>query len=169
MLRSFLRGIDAASDWIGKVVSFLIYVGIGVLIYEVVLRYIFNAPTIWAHGMTQRLFAVYYVLLGAYTLRQKGHVNIDVFYNHFSTRGRAILDLVTSVLFFLFCGLLLWKGLDFAMTSVGMLERDNSVFNAPIYPVKVMLPVGALLLVLQGLANFIRNLFTAVTGRQYEH
>ena len=47
--------------------------------------------------------------------------------------------------------------------------KDNSVFNAPIYHVKIMLPVGALLIILQGLANFIRNFATAVTGRQYEH
>ncbi len=169
MLRSLLKVVDATSEWSGKIVSFLIFAGIAVLVYEVVLRYLFNAPTIWAHGMTQRLFAAYYILLGAYTLRQAAHVKIDVVYNHFSIRTRAILDLFTALFFFLFCGVLLWKGLDFAVTSVGMKERDNSVFNAPIYPVKVMLPVGALLILLQGLANFIRNLVTAATGRQYEH
>jgi TRAP-type mannitol/chloroaromatic compound transport system permease small subunit len=169
MLKSVLSAIDVTSDWSGKIVSFLIYVGIGMLVYEVVLRYLFNAPTIWAHSMTQRLFAVYYVLLGAYTLRQGAHVRIDAIYNKFSVRTRAILDMVTSVLFFLFCGLLLWKGIDFAMTSIEQREKDNSVFNAPIYHVKIMLPVGALLIILQGLANFIRNFATAVTGRQYEH
>ena len=169
MLRTLLRTIDATSDWSGKLVSFLIYAGVVVLVYEVVLRYLFNAPTIWAHGITQRLFAAYYILLGAYALRQGAHVNIDVIYKRFSIRIRAILDLATATLFFLFCGVLLWKGLDFAMTSVGMQERCNTVFNAPVYPVKVMLPVGALLIILQGLADFTRNLITAVTGRQYEH
>lgn len=170
MLRSVLKGIDATSEWSGKVISFLIYAAIGVLIYEIVLRYLFNAPTIWAHGITQRIIATYAILLGAYTLRQGGHVKVDILYNRLSMRGRAILDLFTAIFFLLFCGVLLWQGGEFAWTSVKILERCNTIpFNAPLYPVKVMLPVGAFLILLQGLAQFTRNLITAVTGRQCEH
>lgn len=169
MLKSLLKAVDATSDWSGKIISFLIFAGIGVLVYEVALRYIFNAPTIWAHGMAQRMFTVYYVLLGAYTLRLRGHVRIDVVYNRFSLRTRAIIDMVMAIFFFLFCGVLLWKGMDFALTSVKMGEKSNDVFNAIIYPVKVMLPVGALLIIIQGLAEFTRSFITAITGRTYEH
>ena len=164
VLRSVLKGIDATSDWSGKLVAFLIYAGIGVLVYEVVLRYLFNAPTIWAHGVAQRLFAAYAILLGAYTLRQGGHIKVDILYNRFSIRTRAILDLATATLFLLFCGVLVWKGGIFAWTSVMMEERCNTPFNAILYPVKAMLPLGALLILLQGLAEFTRNLITAVTG-----
>ena len=146
-----------------KIIAFLIYAGIGILVYEVALRYLFNAPTIWAHGISQRLFAAYAILLGAYTLRQGGHVKVDILYNRFSVRTRAILDLFTAIFFFLFCGVLLWKGADFALTAVKIQERCNTAFNAILYPVKVMLPLGALLILLQQLAEFTRNLITAVT------
>ena len=164
MLKSVLKGIDATSDWSGKVVSFLIFIAIGALLYEIVLRYLFNAPTIWAHGITQRVVATYAILLGAYTLRQGGHVKVDILYNRLSIRTRAILDLFTATLFFLFCGVLVWKGGIFAWTSVMMEERCNTVFNAILYPVKVMLPVGAFLIVLQQMAEFTRNVITAVSG-----
>lgn len=165
MVNSVLKGIDAISEWSGKIISFLIFIGIGVLVYEVTARYVFNAPTIWAHGITQRLFASYAILLGAYCLQQGGHVRVDIIYNLFPLRARAILDLIMAVGFFLFCGVLLLWGADFAITSVQMQERCNTVFNAPLYPVKVMVPIGALLIILQGLANFVRSLFIAATGR----
>ena len=164
MLKSVLKAIDAISDSSGKLVSFLIFIGVGVLVWEVTLRYLFNAPTIWAHGVAQRLFATYAILLGAYTLRQGGHVKVDILYNRLSMRTRAILDLFTATLFFLFCGVLVWKGGIFAWTSVMMEERCNTVFNAILYPVKVMLPLGAFLIVLQQMAEFTRNVITAVSG-----
>lgn len=166
MLKSLLKAIDATSDWSGKIVTFLIYAAIGALLYEVVARYAFDAPTIWAHGVTQRIIATYTILLGAYTLRHGGHVKVDILYNRLSIRRRAILDLVTAIFFFLFCGVLLWKGIGFAWTSVMIRERCNDVpFLAPLYPAKVMLPLGAFLIILQGLAEFTRNLITAITGR----
>lgn len=166
MLKSLLKAIDATSDWSGKIVTFLIYAAIGALLYEVVARYAFDAPTIWAHGVTQRIIATYTILLGAYTLRHGGHVKVDILYNRLSIRRRAILDLVTAIFFFLFCGVLLWKGIGFAWTSVMIRERGTDVpFLAPLYPTKVMLPLGAFLILLQGLAEFTRNLVIAVTGR----
>ena len=168
MIRRLFKAIDATSDWSGKLVSFLIFAGMIVLVYEIILRYIFNAPTIWAHGISQRLFATYYILAGAYVLRHKGHISMDVVYNRFSLRGRAILDLITASLFFAYCGVLLWPGALFAWKSLMQLEPCNTVFRAPLYPVKLMIPLGALLIVLQGLAKFARDFITAITGRQYE-
>ena len=165
MLRSVLKAVDATSDWTGRVVSFLIYAGIGVLVYEVALRYLFNAPTIWAHGISQRLFGSYAILLGAYTLRQGGHVSVDIVYNHFPAKIKIVADLIMTLMLFLFCGVLVWKGWGFAWTAVEIQEKCNTPFNAILYPVKVMLPLGALLVLLQALAEFIRKLITAATGR----
>jgi len=123
----------------------------------------------WAHGTSQRLFAIYYVLGGAYVLRYKDHVNVDLIYSRFPLRTKAILDLITSLAFFAFCGVLLWQGLGFALTSLSQLEPDDTPWRAPVYPVKLMIPVGALLILLQGLANFSRNLVTAITGRKCEY
>lgn len=169
MARSLLKIIDSISEWAGKCTSFLILPGIAVLAWEVISRYALNQPTMWAHGTSQRLFAIYYVLGGAYVLRYKDHVNVDLIYSRFPPRTKAILDLITSLAFFAFCGVLLWQGLGFALTSLSQLEPDDTPWRAPVYPVKLMIPVGALLILLQGLANFSRNLVTAITGRKCEY
>jgi TRAP-type mannitol/chloroaromatic compound transport system permease small subunit len=165
-LQKVLTCIDLISDWTGKATSYLILPGILVLSLEVVLRYAFNSPTMWAHGTSQRLFATYYILAGAYVLRHNQHVKVDILYNRLSVRKKALLDLFGSIFFFVFCGVLFWKGLDFAWTSLSQLEPDETPWRAPLYPFKMMVPLGALLILLQGLAKLIRDLTTALTGRE---
>ena len=165
-LKTFLTYIDAISDWSGKGVAYLILPGIIILSWEVVSRYVFNNPTMWAHGTSQRIFATYYILAGAYVLRHDQHVTVDIVYNRLSLRKRAILNLIGGIFFFIFCGVLLWKGIDFAWTSMSQLEPDETPWRAPLYPFKMMIPLGAFLILLQGLAKFIRDLATAITGRE---
>jgi TRAP-type mannitol/chloroaromatic compound transport system permease small subunit len=165
-LASFLKVVDAISEWSGKGIAYLIIPGILILALEVVLRYVFNSPTMWAHGTTQRIFATYYILSGAYILRYNKHVSVDVIYNRFSLRTRANLSLIGSLFFFVFCGVMLWKGIDFTWTSLSQLEPDATPWRAPLYPFKMMIPLGALLILLQGLAKFIRDLMTVITGRE---
>lgn len=169
MGKLFLKSIDAISEWTGKCAAYIILPGIIILAWEVISRYAFNHPTMWAHGSSQRLFAVYYIIGGAYVLRYKDHVGVDIIYNRFSLRTKAGLDLITGLAFFTFCGVLLWQGLGFAITSIIQLEPDDTPWRAPVYPIKLMLPVGAFLILLQGLANFCRSLVTFITGRKYEY
>ena len=103
-LASFLKVIDAISEWSGKGIAYLILPGILILALEVVLRYVFDSPTMWAHGTTQRIFATYYILSGAYIFRYNKHVSVDIVYNRFSLRTRANLSLIGSLFFFVFCG-----------------------------------------------------------------
>jgi len=168
-VKSLLKAIDATSEWSGKVVGFSIYAGTVVLIWEIIMRYAFNAPTMWAHETSLRFFAAYYMLSGAYVLRHRSHINIDVIYNLLSLRGRAIIDLIAALFLFAMCGAYLWYGFPWAWKSVLILETDPTPLRAPLYPMKLMVPLGAFLLLLQGLANFSRDFITAVTGRQYEY
>jgi len=164
-LASMLSIIDSISEWSGRVVCFLIPCTVVVMVYEVVARYGFNAPTEWAYESTIFLFGACMIIGGAYTHRYGAHVNVDIVYGRLSSRGKAILDLFTTMLFFLFVGILLWRGWEFGLTSVRNLEHTDTLWSPPIYFFKMTLPIGAGLLFLQGLAKFIRNLTTAVTGR----
>ncbi len=103
-MNRFISAMDAVSQYSGKWVAWVVYVGIAFLSLEVVLRYVFNSPTVWAHGYTQRLFGSYFVLIGAYTFVNTGHVRVDVIYEHLSEKKRAVLDLVNCAF------LLLWTG-----------------------------------------------------------
>jgi len=168
-MKRLLKIIDRISDWSGRLFSYLLWPGVAVLVYEVVARYVFNAPTIWAHGMTQRIFAVYYFICGAYISLTRSHINMDIVYNRFAPRKRAILDIISFCFFFIFCGVLLWYGSRYAWVSLIRLEPCNTPFRAPLYPIKLMIPIGALLIILQELAQLWRNIYLAITGKSYEH
>jgi TRAP-type mannitol/chloroaromatic compound transport system permease small subunit len=136
-----------------------------VVVFEVVSRYIFRQPSMWAHETSAFIFGGMFLIGGAYGLLTKVHVSMDVLYLRFSTRGRAIVDLVTSLLFFLFCGVLLWVGGQVAWNSIMNRELSATPWAPPIYPLKSAIVFAALLMLLQGLAKFVRDLITAFTGK----
>ena len=166
-MRRVLGGVDIVSEWSGKLVSILIFFMTGVLFLEVMLRYVFNAPTIWAHELTLHLFGAYSVLAGAYVLLHHQHVNIDIIYDRFSPRGRAIIDSVTYLLFFLFIVVMLRYGIMTAWRAVELRQTVSpSPWGSPLWPLKLTLPIAALLMLAQGLAHFIRVLYMAIKGKE---
>jgi TRAP-type mannitol/chloroaromatic compound transport system permease small subunit len=165
-MKRFLTAIDWVSEKSGKGVSFLILLLSVVVLYEIVARYLFNSPTIWAHEIAQMIFGTYVILMGAYVLKHGSHVNVESLYNRFSPRTRAILDLFTWSLFFIFCGLIFWKGAGMAWDSFVVLETGPTSFAPPIYPFKAMIPLGALLILLQGLAKYLRCFLFVITGKE---
>jgi len=158
--------IDMISEWSGKLVSFLLLPLIAFIMYDVLMRYVFNRPTDWAHELSYLMFGTIWIIGGAYALVKGSHVKMEVIYNRLPLRRRAIIDLITAPLFFVFIGILLWKGWDLAWSSVLRLEHSNSFWSPPLYPVKMMIPLGAFLLLLQGVVRFIRDAIIATTGRE---
>jgi len=159
ILKAFLKLIDAVNDRVGNLLSYFLFFFFVLLLMEVILRYFFNSPTVWANELTQMLFGAYTILAGGYILRTGGHVNIDILYSRLSRKQKAVLDIVTSSLFFLFCGMLLVYGGSLAWDSLARFEHSQSAWNPPLYPAKLMIPLAALLLMLQGLAKLIRDIF----------
>lgn len=153
-----LEWVDRLNARVGRVTSYLILAIIAITIWEVFWRYGFNRPTIWVHETSEHLFAIFFLLGGAYTLSQGGHVRVDVLLLRFSERGRISLEMFCSIFFFLFTVLLLWQGIETAWESVAMLERSQSPWGPYIFQVILMVPVAAFLMLLQGVAFFIRNL-----------
>jgi TRAP-type mannitol/chloroaromatic compound transport system permease small subunit len=165
-MEKYLKVIDKISIKSGQAVSFLILPMTAVVLIEIICRYVFNRPTIWVHETAQMIFGAYVILMGAYVLQHKGHVNVDVLYGRFSPRVKAIIDLFTWLLFFFFCGLLLVKGWEMSWESFVARETEPTSFAPPVYPIKAMIPLGALLILLQGLAKFLRDLAVAISGKE---
>ena len=165
-MKRVLHGVDTLSESTGKGLSIFVLVIMCLLLWEIMMRYAFNAPTIWVHETSQHLFGAYSVLAGAYILLKRQHIMVGVIYGRFSPRTRAILDLVTSIMFFLFVGTMLVHGAQMAAYSIERGETSFSPWHPPMYPLRCMLPLGAFLLLLQGLANFIRALSIAFKGRE---
>ncbi len=164
-LRKILKRVNAINDWVGNILSYGILVIFLLLIVEVVRRYFFNSPTVWGNELVQLIFGMYVVLSGGYILKWRGHVNVDLLYSRLSPRWKALLDVITFFLFLLFCGMLLFYGGSLAWESLSTLEHSQSAWNPPLYPFKLMIPFGALLLLLQGCTKLVDDVLILVTGQ----
>ncbi len=168
ILRRFNNLIDQISTKVAAGASYFLILMMVVVAFEVLARYVFNRPTEWAMEITEFILLLIAVLGGAYTLRTGGHVNVDIVYGRFTLRTRAIISLFTSLLVFLFLGILLWKTADMFLTSLRLDEHSPSLFAPPLYPIKALLPIGVCLILLQSIVRFIRYFITAVTGIEEE-
>jgi TRAP-type mannitol/chloroaromatic compound transport system permease small subunit len=168
VLKICLLIIDKINEWVAKIMSWAVLLIIGATVYEVVMRYVFNAPTIWVFEFNYLLHGPYFLLVGAFTLAVRGHVNVDIFYGRLSGRAKAVMDLITAPVFFFFVISMFIYGGRFAMNSFSFRETLSSAWAPPIYPIKMVIPVAAALIILQGAAKFIRDFYTAVTGREDE-
>jgi TRAP-type mannitol/chloroaromatic compound transport system permease small subunit len=166
-MKRILSFIDSVSEWSGRLISVFIYFLAFFLLYDVTMRFVFNAPTIWCHELALHIFGAYAVLAGPYVLLHDEHVRIDIIYNHFSPRGQAIIDCFTYLLFFMYLGLLFWYGYVFAARAVELNQTVSpSPWASPLWPVKLTIPLAAFLMLAQGLAIYIRKLTLAITGEE---
>ena len=162
---AFCQRVDSINSWAGKIVAWAVIPIMVFIVIEVVLRYVFNNPTIWVWDVNVQLLALIAIMGSGYTLLQGGHVSMDVLAIRLSPRKRAILDLVTSLLFFFCIGILLWKVGVSAANSIRMKEVYNTIFAPPLYPLRVVIVIGVALLVLQGIVKFIRDLNVVIYSR----
>ena len=167
-LKVVLRAVDWLSEGCGLLVSVLMPAMVVVLAIEVVARYVFNHPTIWAYDTAIFMFGYTGLLGGAYALRKKEHINVDLIYTRLSPRGKAVLDVITGLLFFFFIGLVVVYGWENAVEAIKGGEATATLWGPPIGHFKLMVPLGAALLFLQGLANWIRSLYLAITNRELD-
>jgi TRAP-type mannitol/chloroaromatic compound transport system permease small subunit len=149
--------IDKLSKWTGKTVSWICLGIAAVLLIDIATRTI-GQPMIWTHDMVYYLFGTYFLIAGAYTFLDHNHVKVDIFYGKFSPRTRSIINLCTWPFFFLFVGTMLWWGFRSSLTSVFMNEKFTSTWAPPLYILKMMVTIGALLLFLQGIAHLVRDI-----------
>jgi len=155
-----LHWIDSVSIWSGKIFRWLGFILSLVVLYEVIARYLFNRPTIWAYDTTMMLYSMLFLFGGAYVLWEKRHIRVDVIFDRFSPRTRSIIDIIFYVVFFFpFVIVMIIYGYDSALMSWEAREISNtSQWGEPIYQWRAMIPVGFALLFLQGMAEFIRTI-----------
>lgn len=159
LLKQFSFFITRFNDRLGAwLIGYLVLLMFVILLYEITARYVFSAPTIWATEFTQLMFGAYVMLSGGYLLANKGHVNVDLFYNRLSPRLQALTHILTSFLFFAFISVLLMEGWIMASNSIDMLETSSSAWNPPVWPLKLTIPLGAGLILLQGIAGIMDQL-----------
>ena len=165
-MKLFIVSIEAVTEWVARVFSFLMVAASLLIVVEAIRRYAFDSPTIYGLEMTIFLCAVTYLMGGAYALKLGAHVRVDILYNRWSPRTKAIIDLVSAPLFFGSVGAMFWFGADWAIKAIVGGYTTQSVWAPTIWPVRMAIPLGCLLLLLQGIVASIRDFETARTGRR---
>ncbi len=159
VLAVIVKTIDTINDWIGKIVAFLLIPAIFITAYEVIMRYFFTAPTIWAWELNLQFWAAIVLLSGGYVLLKNGHVRVDVVYNMFDIRKRAVLDIMAYLLIMICMVLVIKYGLNLGIASFLKGERQATVWASPMWTIRMLIPVGCILLFLQGISETIKSLY----------
>lgn len=164
-MRKILAFIDAMSTWTGRIVSVLSMLVAVVITYEIVSRELFRQPTVWAAEFTVFACGLVYLLGGAWTLQQDAHVRVDILHNWFSPRTRALVDCLTFFAFLLYICVMIWATSKYAYDSCCLLETTMTPWNPPLWPMKIAMLVALVMLLLQQIARFIRDLHFVIKGQ----
>lgn len=147
------RRIFLATVWLMAIV-------VPVMLYEVVARYVFNAPTEWGMELAVLLFGPYFLLGGPYLLHLKGHVTLDLARQRMSAAWQRRLDLLNYPVIVMFCAILLYFSVPSALSAFSYRETSFSSWNPPIWPFKATVPLALVLMLLQAVVEFFVTLFT---------
>lgn len=161
-MKSLLHYQQALGDHFGRLIAWSNLIIIWVLLYEVCARYLFDAPTNWAHETSTMVFGGYCLAAGVYTQVHNKHVRIDVVYQLFGSRSRAWMDCVSSIFIIAALGILLYVSYHYAMDSWRIGEvSSKSPWRPVLYPIKAVIPFTVLLLIINQTIYFIRDLMIA--------
>ncbi|MDL2259496.1 TRAP transporter small permease subunit [Deltaproteobacteria bacterium OttesenSCG-928-K17] len=157
-MKSIIKMIDSLNDFVGKLCAYSILAMMGLVVYEVVTRRVFNAPTVWTFESITMVYGFHFMMVIPYTLLHKGIVNVDLLFGKLSKKGQAIMDIITyAIFFFPFVGGILFKAVPYAANSWSHRETSWSVFAPPIYPFKTVIAVAFALLLLQGVSEILKR------------
>ncbi|MDF2141801.1 TRAP transporter small permease subunit [Paenirhodobacter sp. CAU 1674] len=162
-----IRLIDGLNEIVGRVVAFVAVIFAGMIIYDVILRYGFNAPTLWAFDLTKQLYGFYFILLGGYALRHQAHVRVDLLTETMRHGPRRVVEILGYLIFFFpFAWVFTTRSWDFAMRSLAQKETTYGAIQLPVYPVKIAMSVAAALLLLQGISEVLK---LALNKQEHHH
>jgi len=165
-VQHILHTVDRFSMWVGKAAAWLIIGLMTLVCVEVFKRYILNMPTAWIFDASNMFYGTLFMLAGAYTLAQDGHVRGDFFYRTIRPRAQAALDLALYVVLFLpGIAALIYAGYDYAALSWRIGEHSTvTAEGPPIYYFKAVIPLAGSLVMLQGVAEIVRCIVCLKTG-----
>ena len=165
VIKAYVDGITATSKVVGMLAMYLLFGMLGILFFETISRTVFNHPWIWTVEMAQFVMAAYYTLGGAYTLIIDGHVRMDLAYAKWSPKNKALADILTFVVVMLYLGVLVLGGIISLEYSIQYKQKSYSSWAPPVTPIKIIMLFGMLLMILQVIAEFFKDL-AKVRGKE---
>lgn len=160
-IKTYVRYVEATNRVLGKFAMYLIFAMMGILLFTSLSRTFFNTPHIWAIEMAQFTMAAYYLLGGGFSMMLGAHVRMDVLYGNWSPKRRAVTDAITILCLIFYLVVLLIGGLSSTMYSLEYGQRNYSSWGPPISPIKIIMVIGIIMMLLQSIATFFRDLAKA--------
>jgi len=160
------RYIDRLSEGAGALGKWFAFLLVIIGSYETISRHFFGAPTIWAYDSLCMAGGTVYLLGASYTYLKDSHIRVDLFYSGLPPRRQAVFNIVGALVFFFpLMGVLSWEAVKWAIRAWRIDEvMFNSFWYPPAAPYRTLVAVGLLLLVLQGVARFIRDVSLVAGG-----
>lgn len=158
---NYVKVIDYLSTKVGRVAMYLIFVMIGVLLLDAVTRNIINIPLSWCIEMAQFTITAYYIVGGPYSMQLDSHVRMDLLYSRFSPRNQARLDCFTALFLVIYLVCLLIGAISSTMYAIEYDQRKFSMWNPSMIPIKVIMVCGIILMILQSISIFFKDLAKA--------
>tara|TARA_B100000780_G_C20986181_1_gene394239 strand:+ start:258 stop:848 length:591 start_codon:yes stop_codon:yes gene_type:complete len=165
-MRGFISFADHLSISVGKSFSWCIVILMCGTCYEVIMAYVFNAPTLWNFDLSMQMYGAILMMSGAYCLATESHVRGDVIYRLFKPKTQGWIDLILYFIFF-FPGVLalVFYGYDYAAFSWKLKESSwSSPAQIQIYMVKALIPAAGVTLTIQGISEVFRSIICIQTG-----
>lgn len=158
---ALVRRIDALNDRVGRSFAWLAFLMVLVTTTDVTMRYLFRTSYVFVQELEWHLFAVLFLMGAGYTHLKGDHVRVDIFYARLGAKAKAWIDLVGSVVFlFPTAFLLVWTSIPFVRQSWQVLEGSPDPGGIPgRYILKAVLPIGFFLIGLQGISEFVKNVY----------
>ena len=165
-LKKFLKLVDLFSEKSGQIGK---WAAVGLVLvggYDTILRHFFNAPTNWAYDMMCMLGGTLYLLGASYDFRHDSHTRVDVFFNMLKPRTAALINVIASLLFFFpLFGMMLYMGIVWTIKAVKVHEvMFTSFWYPPAAPYRTIFAIGLFLLILQGAARLVRDIYYIIRG-----
>jgi TRAP-type mannitol/chloroaromatic compound transport system permease small subunit len=155
-LIAYVRAAEALCHGVGRVAMWLLFVLMAVLLYGAIGR-AGSAPPIWTDEMAQFLLMGYFMLGGAYALQMGSAVRMDLLYSRWSDKGKAMVDAVTIFTLLVYLGVLLWGGIESTQYALEYNERRRGLWRPYMWPIKMVMVTGIMLMLLQCTAFLIRD------------
>jgi TRAP-type mannitol/chloroaromatic compound transport system permease small subunit len=157
VIRSYVRFMDRLADFIGEFAKYLIYLMIGVLLYDVITDKAFGYVQNWTVEMAQFTLAAFYFMAGPKTLKDDTHVRLDLLYATFSERGKALIDMITVWIVIFYLSVMLWGATSSLKYSWMTKQKLPSLWAPSLVPIKVLMVVCIVLMILQCISIFFKD------------
>jgi TRAP-type mannitol/chloroaromatic compound transport system permease small subunit len=160
-IKIFVRSVDKLNTVVGIFAMYLVFMMIGILLYEPIARNLFGISSIWAVEMAQFTMAAYYLLGGGFSMLLKGHVRMDLLYGRWSEKKKAKVDAWTSLFLIFYLVFLLIGAYSSIEYAVMYGQKNRSAWAPYMAPIKIIMGAGVLLMLLQAIATFFKDIAKA--------